>query len=386
MRAALLLIMLGACARRGASLVAPLPLERFSVAPMMDYTDRHFRYLLRLLSREAVLYTEMVTAATLVDGTGAPRHGDGARWLGYDDDAGRTVLQLGGADPAQLGAAARLAAPRGYAGVNLNCGCPSDRVAGQGCFGAALMRDAALVADCVDALAEHAPVSVKCRVGVCDTVSDMVDDDEALYAGLANFVSTVAARGTCAHFVVHARVAVLSGLSPDKNRKVPPLKPRLVARLADEFPELTVVSNGEVASYESARDRSEGNVAGVMAGRDVCKRPWYYANVDSALFGADADPAASRRDVLLGAYAAYAAAFEADHARADWSPRRALLKPALGLFHGSPGAGRFKREVDALAKGGDAGVREILERAAALVPDDVLDAPPVLDVARRTAR
>ena len=244
MRAALLLVMLGACARRGASLVAPLPLERFSVAPMMDYTDRHFRYLLRLLSREAVLYTEMVTAATLVDGAGAPRHGDGARWLGYDDDAGRTVLQLGGADPAQLGAAARLAAPRGYAGVNLNCGCPSDRVAGQGCFGAALMRDAALVADCVDALAEHAPVSVKCRVGVCDTVSDMVDDDEALYAGLANFVSTVAARGTCAHFVVHARVAVLSGLSPDKNRKVPPLKPRLVSRLADEFPELTVVSNG----------------------------------------------------------------------------------------------------------------------------------------------
>ena len=149
---------------------------------------------------------------------------------------------------------------------------------------------------------------------------------------------------------------------------------------------MTVVSNGEVASYESARDRSGGNVAGVMAGRDVCKRPWYYANVDSALFGADADPAASRRDVLLGAYAAYAAAFEADHARADWSPRRALLKPALGLFHGSPGAGRFKREVDALAKGGDAGVREILERAAALVPDDVLDAPPVLDVARRTAR
>ena len=386
MRAALLLVMLGACARRSASLVAPLPLERFSVAPMMDYTDRHFRYLLRLLSREAVLYTEMVTAATLVDGAGAPRHGDGARWLGYDDDAGRTVLQLGGADPAQLGAAARLAAPRGSAGVNLNCGCPSDRVAGQGCFGAALMRDAALVADCVDALAEHAPVSVKCRVGVCDTVSDMVDDDEALYAGLANFVSTVAARGACAHFIVHARVAVLSGLSPDKNRKVPPLKPRLVSRLADEFPELTVVSNGEISSYESARDRSAGNVAGVMAGRDVCKRPWYYANVDSALFGADADPAASRRDVLLGAYAAYAAAFEQDHARADWSPRRALLKPALGLFHGSPGAGRFKREVDALAKGGDAGVREILERAAALVPDDVLDAPPVLDAARRTAR
>ena len=361
---------------RASSLV--LPLEKFSVAPMMDYTDRHFRYLMRLLSHHAVLYTEMVTAATLVDGSGAPRHGDGARWLAFDDPHRRTVLQLGGADARQLGAAAALAAPYGYAGVNLNCGCPSDRVAGQGCFGAALMRDAGRVADCVDALgaASDAPVSVKCRVGVCDTVADMSDDDELLYEGLATFVDTVASRGVCDHFVVHARVAVLSGLSPDKNRKVPTLKPHLVERLAADFPNLQVVSNGEVDSYDAAILRSSGEVAGVMSGRDVCKRPWYYANVDSALFGAEADPARSRRDVLLGAYADYCDREELETTRPDYSPRRALVKPVLGLFHASPGAGLFKREIDALLKDPTLSVRAVLERAVAEVPDAVLDARP----------
>ena len=205
---------------------ALLPVERFAVAPMMDYTDRHFRALFRLLSNDAVLYTEMVTANTLVDATGAPRHGDGARWLRDGDAAGKTILQLGGADPARrraaldgfprrrgdgsrrrrgfrtdvqrtrrrrrrdaatmidastprqatLAAAARLAKDHhAYAGYNLNCGCPSDRVAGSGCFGAALMRDAGRVAECAAAMSAVGPTSIKCRVGVCETVRDLVD-------------------------------------------------------------------------------------------------------------------------------------------------------------------------------------------------------------------
>ena len=374
-------VLLMAAALRSAAAVAhrALPVERFSVAPMMDYTDRHFRHLFRLLSKESVLYTEMVTANTLVDDHGSPRHGSGDRWLAHDDAQEKTILQLGGSSPKVLGAATELAmAHHSYAGVNLNCGCPSDRVAGQGCFGAALMRDAGRVADCVDALgaASDAPVSVKCRVGVCDTVADMSDDDELLYEGLATFVDTVASRGVCDHFVVHARVAVLSGLSPDKNRKVPTLKPHLVERLAADFPNLQVVSNGEVDSYDAAILRSSGEVAGVMSGRDVCKRPWYYANVDSALFGAEADPARSRRDVLLGAYADYCDREELETTRPDYSPRRALVKPVLGLFHASPGAGLFKREIDALLKDPTLSVRAVLERAVAEVPDAVLDARP----------
>ena len=349
-----------------------LPVERFSVAPMMEYTDRHFRHMFRLLSRRAVLYTEMVAANTLVDDGGRPRHRDPGRWLAFDDAERRTMLQLGGAAPGPLAAAAALGAPYGYAGVNLNCGCPSDRVAGSGCFGAAMMRDARKVADCCAALGAVLPVSVKCRVGVAERVADMVDDDEVLYADLARFVDAVAAAGV-RRFAVHARVAVLAGLSPDANRKVPPLKPHLVARLAGDFPELEVVTNGEVASYGDVAERSAG-LEGAMVGRDACRRPWYYANVDTAVYGDPADPAASRRG-LLAAYADYAAAFEGstDDKR---DRRRALVKPCLALFHGDAGTGAFKREVDAALRDPSATARDVLDRAAARVPDAVLDAPP----------
>ena len=148
---------------------------------MMDYTDRHFRHLFRLLSKESVLYTEMVTANTLVDDNGAPRHGKGDRWLAHDDHEDKTILQLGGSSPTVLGAATELAmAYHSYAGVNLNCGCPSERVAGAGCFGAALMRDPDQVASCVKAMNRHAPVSVKCRIGVVDSVQDLSDDEDEL--------------------------------------------------------------------------------------------------------------------------------------------------------------------------------------------------------------
>lgn len=352
---------------------ALLPRERFAVAPMMDYTDRHFRHLFRLLSRESVLYTEMVTANTLVDDEGVPRHGTAERWLGGDDPAAKTILQLGGADPRTLGAATALAAKHHtYAGVNLNCGCPSERVAGAGCFGAALMRDADRVALCVRAMTQHAPVSIKCRIGVVDKVKDLSDDKDALYASLSKFVATVAREGVD-RFVVHARIAVLSGLSPDANRKVPPIRHNLVTRLARDFPELEIVTNGEVASLDAVKGCDEP-LMGAMVGRDACRRPWHYAQVDAELFGRP-NPCASRR-VLLEAYAQYADWAESALAHDAYSPRRAVLKPALSLFHGDAGAGAFKRAVDALHKDASLSAGGVLRAAAERVPGAVLDAAP----------
>ena len=370
MRSALIAAMALRCA---AALHKALPLERFSVAPMMDYTDRHFRHLFRLLSRESVLYTEMVTANTLVDDTGAPRHGTGERWLAHDDAQGKTILQLGGSSPQVLGAATELAmAHHSYAGVNLNCGCPSERVAGAGCFGAALMRDPDQVASCVKAMNRHAPVSVKCRIGVVDSVRDLSDDQDELYASLARFVETVSREGV-SRFIVHARVAVLSGLSPDANRKVPPILPGIVQRLAREFDTLEIVTNGEVNSVEEVVERGSG-LEGAMVGRDACRRPWHYATVDEDVFGVK-NPIASRR-ALLDAYATYCDRAEVELAHDAYSPRRAVLKPALSLFHGDAGAGAFKRAIDALHKDASLSAGGVLRAAAEHVPAAVLDAGP----------
>jgi tRNA-dihydrouridine synthase A len=364
-----------AAALRSAAAVAhrALPVERFSVAPMMDYTDRHFRHLFRLLSKESVLYTEMVTANTLVDDQGAPRHGSGDRWLAHDDEEDKTILQLGGSSPKVLGAATELAmAHHTYAGVNLNCGCPSERVAGAGCFGAALMRDPDKVASCVKAMSRYAPVSVKCRIGVVDSVRDLSDDQDKLYDSLAKFVDTVSREGV-SRFVVHARVAVLSGLSPDANRKVPQIMPGIVQRLAREFPSLEVVTNGEVVSVEDVVERGSG-LEGAMVGRDACRRPWHYSVVDEEVFGAT-NPIASRR-ALLDAYAQYCDRAEVELAHDAYSPRRAVLKPALSLFHGDAGAGAFKRAIDALHKDAALSAGGVLRAAAEHVPGAVLDAAP----------
>ena len=364
-----------AAALRSAAAVAhrALPVERFSVAPMMDYTDRHFRHLFRLLSKESVLYTEMVTASTLVDDTGAPRHGTGDRWLAHDDAADKTILQLGGSSPQVLGAATELAmAHHTYAGVNLNCGCPSERVAGAGCFGAALMRDPDQVASCVRAMNRHAPISVKCRIGVVDSVRDLSDDEDELYASLARFVDTVSREGV-SRFIVHARVAVLSGLSPDANRKVPPILPGIVQRLAREFDTLEIVTNGEVGSVDDVLERSTG-LEGAMVGRDACRRPWHYSAVDEEVFGGS-NPIKSRR-ALLDAYATYCDRAEVELAHDAYSPRRAVLKPALSLFHGDAGAGAFKRAIDALHKDASLSAGGVLRAAAEHVPEAVLDAGP----------
>lgn len=347
--------------------------EALSVAPMMEYTDRHFRYLFRQLSRETTLYTEMVSANAVADESGQRRAGltDSrlAELYGYDDPEHKTVLQLGGSCPAQLSGAAQLAKPFAYSAINLNCGCPSERVAGSGCFGAALMKNASLVAACCRALEDGGtPVTVKCRVGAVPTVRDV----DVGYDALRDFVGTIATESSVRRFQVHARVAVLSGLSPDANRKVPPLRPDLVRRLVDDFPGLDFVFNGQVATVEAARDALD-EFHGAMVGRDVYRRPWYWSSVDADLFGRDL-PAASRRDVL-DRYAAYATACES-HPTVR-SPRRSLVKPLLNLFFGDRGATAFKRALDDLLRNQrtlpfDA----MLRHASTVVPDDVLDAPP----------
>src|SRR4051794_21538047 len=242
--------------------------HRLSVAPMMDWTDRHCRVLHRMLSRRALLYTEMLT-------TGAILHGDRTRLLAFDACEHPVALQLGGSDPADLAQAARIGEAEGYDEINLNVGCPSDRVQ-SGRFGACLMREPELVAECMAAIAAavKVPATVKCRIGVDDQ-----DPEESLY----RLVDLCAAAGI-RHFVVHARKAHLQGLSPKENRDVPPLNYPLVWRLKRERPELTIVINGGVGSLDEAVEHLK-HVDGVMLGRAAYHTPGILGEVDKRLFG-----------------------------------------------------------------------------------------------------
>jgi tRNA-dihydrouridine synthase A len=252
---------------------------RLSVAPMLDWTDRHCRYFHRLLTRHTRLYTEMVT-------TGALLHGDAPRHLDFDPAEHPVALQLGGSEPADLAACARLARQWGYDEVNLNCGCPSERVQ-KGAFGACLMGEPRLVADGVKAMrdAVDLPVTVKHRIGI-----DQVED----YGFVRDFVGTVAEAG-CEVFIVHARNAWLKGLSPKENRDIPPLRPELVYRLKREFPHLTLVLNGGVRSDEEI-ERHLAHVDGVMVGRQAYHDPWTMAAWDGRFFD-QAGPADTREAV-----------------------------------------------------------------------------------------
>jgi len=292
---------------------------RFCVAPMMDWTDRHCRYFFRLISRRARLYTEMITAPALV-------HGDVPRHLDFDPAEHPVALQLGGSDPAALAQAARLGERWGYAEINLNCGCPSERVQ-TGSFGACLMAEPALVADCVRAMrdAVSVPVTVKHRIGL-----DANDD----YAFVRDFVGTVAEAG-CDVFIVHARNAVLKGLSPRENREIPPLRYEVVRELKRDFSGLTFVLNGGLADWETI-ERELASVDGVMLGRAAYHDPWILAQVDARLF-AEAGPAATREEVMhrLSAYAA--------RQIAQGTSLRAIARHVLGLYHGVRGGRRFRQ-------------------------------------------
>ena len=303
---------------------------------MMDWTDRHCRYFLRLISERARLYTEMITAPALV-------HGDVARHLDFDPAEHPLALQLGGSDPAQLAHAARLGERWGYDEINLNCGCPSERVQ-TGSFGACLMREPALVADCVKAMRDAVaiPVTVKHRIGL---------DAEAEYRFVRDFVGTVAAAG-CAVFIVHARNAVLKGLSPKANREVPPLRYEVVRQLKEDFPALTIVLNGGLSDYR-AIERELPHVDGVMLGRVAYHDPFVLAQADWKLFG-DAMPARSRAEVLRAMipYAQWHVA--------RGTPLRAIVRHMLGLYHGQSKGRLYRRllsDADRL-RGADIGLLE----------------------------
>ncbi|HEY1449104.1 MAG TPA: tRNA dihydrouridine(20/20a) synthase DusA [Caulobacteraceae bacterium] len=320
--------------------------HRLCIAPMMDWTDRHCRALHRTLTRRARLYTEMLT-------TGAILHGDRARLLAFSPAEHPVALQLGGADPVALAAAARIGEDLGFDEINLNVGCPSDRVQG-GAFGACLMRHPDLVADCMAAIgaAVRIPATVKCRLGVDDQ-----DPDEALF----DLVDRCAGAGVTT-FIVHARKAWLEGLSPKENREIPPLDYALVRRLKRERPGLTVVINGGVASLDEALSHLE-SVDGVMLGRAAYHTPAVLGDADRRLFGApDISP--------LEAVERYLPYVRAELAKGTRLP--AMTRHMLGLFHGARGARAWRRTltVEAIREG--AGV-EVIERALAQVEAPALE-------------
>jgi tRNA-dihydrouridine synthase A len=316
--------------------------HKFCVAPMMDWTDRHCRYFHRLLTRHALLYTEMVTAEAVL-------HGDHDRLLGFSSEEHPVALQLGGSDPARLAAAAAIAADYGYDEINLNVGCPSDRVQ-EGRFGACLMAEPELVAACVAAMRARVavPVTVKCRIGI---------DDQDSEADLERFVATVAGAG-CRTLMVHARKAWLKGLSPKENREVPPLDYGRVYRLKAAHPELTIVINGGIACLDEAEAHLK-HVDGVAIGRAAYQNPYLLAEVDGRLFGATT-PVQSRRGVIE-ALIPYAER----HIRAGGRFNN-IVRHILGLYHGQPRARAFRRHLSEHAPrdGADVGV---LEEALRLV-------------------
>ena len=309
-----------------------------AVAPMLDWTDRHYRYFIRLLSRHTLLYTEMVT-------TGAILRGDRQRLLAHDPTEHPLALQLGGSDPAELARCARIAADWGYDEINLNVGCPSDRVQ-SGRFGACLMAEPDLVAACVAAMraATDLPVTVKTRIGI---------DERDSYQELADFVRRVAAGG-CTVFIVHARKAWLSGLSPKENREIPPLRYEVVHRLKRDFPELTIVLNGGLTTLEQVTEQLR-QVDGVMIGRAAYENPYLLAEVDRRFFGSSASP--PNRHQVVRALLPYLE----ERLRAG-TPLQCMTRPILGLFQGIPGARAWRRVLSERAWRHGAGV-EVVEAA-----------------------
>ena len=308
---------------------------------MMTHTDRHFRYFLRLLSRHSMLYTEMLT-------TGALLYGDTDRYARFNDAEHPVGMQLGGSNPADLASCAEIATAYGYDEINLNIGCPSKRVK-SGRFGACLMAEPDLVAECVAAMAAvtGCPVTVKTRIGI---------DGHDSYEHLCRFVSTVSEAG-CRTFIIHARKAWLNGLSPRQNRTVPPLRYELVYRLKQDFPHLGIIINGGITSLAEVHNHLR-HVDGVMLGRAVCNNPYLMAGVDKNLF--DVNNIAATRLQILQKYMRY---METEIAHGE--RLYAMSRHILGLFHGQYGARAYRRHLTVSAHGSNAGV-EIVNEALAL--------------------
>jgi tRNA-dihydrouridine synthase A len=317
--------------------------SRFSVAPMLDWTDRHCRFFHRLISKQALLFTEMVT-------TGALIHGDRRRVLHFNAVESPLAFQLGGSNPRELAICARMVEDYGYSEVNLNIGCPSDRVQ-NGRFGACLMAEPELVAECIAAMS-HAvaiPVTVKSRIGI---------DERDSYQELAHFIETVAGAG-CRTFIVHARKAWLSGLSPKQNRELPPLRYEVVYQLKKDFPRLEIVVNGGITSLDQAEEMLK-NVDGVMMGREAYHNPYILAHVDKRFFGAVSEPLS--RPAIVALLIPYIQEQLKTEARLN-----SVSRHILGLFHGEPGARGWRRHIseNVSRKGADENViREALKFTA----------------------
>ena len=314
-----------------------------SVAPMMDWTDRHCRHLHRLIAPSVRLYTEMVT-------TGAILHGDRDRFLDFDPSEHPVALQLGGADPADLAESAKIGADFGYDEINFNCGCPSDRVQ-KGSFGACLMAEPELVAKCMKAMssAVSVPVTVKCRVGIDD-----VDDGPFL----DKFVRTLMEEAGCETFIIHARKAILQGLSPKENRKVPPIRYDLVNEIKARYPHLTVIVNGEIKTCDDVRMHLE-TLDGAMIGREAYQNPWVLRGMEETFFGTKDLPDEIE---VIGIMADYAARMAAEYG----TPVKSITRHMTGLFSGQRGAKRWRQALSTLPHedGADANcIREALAQA-----------------------
>ncbi|MCG7941624.1 MAG: tRNA dihydrouridine(20/20a) synthase DusA [Candidatus Thiodiazotropha taylori] len=316
--------------------------RRLSVAPMLDWTDRYCRYFLRLISSHVLLYTEMVT-------TGAILHGNRARFLDFDPSEHPVALQLGGSEPEALGQCAKLGEARGYDEINLNVGCPSDRVQ-SGRFGACLMLTPELVADCIKAMRDQVTidVTVKHRIGV---------DDQDSYQALCDFVGKVSEAG-CETFIVHARKAWLQGLSPKENREIPPLHYETVHQLKRDYPDLQIIINGGITTLEQVEENLK-QVDGVMIGREAYNNPWILSQADSLIYASEGSPAS--RHQIIEAMIPYI-----DQELSAGTPINRITRHILGLFQGLPGAKKWRRMLseEAHKAGADSG---LIRRAAAQV-------------------
>lgn len=316
--------------------------RKFTVAPMLDWTDRHCRYFHRLLTKQAVLYSEMVT-------TGAILYGDPERHLRFNKAEHPVALQLGGSEPQEMAECARIAEDYGYDEVNINVGCPSERVQ-KGAFGACLMAEPPLIADCVAAMqdAVQIPVTVKNRIGI---------DDQDDYGGLHQFVSTVSQAG-CQTFIIHARKAWLQGLSPKENRDIPPLRYDLVYQLKQEFPQLEIIINGGITTLDQCQQHLQ-HVDGVMMGREAYHNPWILAQVDPVLYSMDA--AFHDRKEVLEVFIGYV------EEQLDMGVSlNHMTRHILGLFQGMPGARSWRRHISENAHKPDVGVMLLREAMQAV--------------------
>ncbi|CAM8912751.1 unnamed protein product [Rhodiola kirilowii] len=334
----------------------------FSIAPMMEMTNHHYRTIARLISKHAWLYTEMLAAETIVY-----QKDNLDRYLKFSPDQHPIVLQIGGNDLGNLATAVKLARPYGYDEINFNCGCPSPKVAGEACFGVTLMLDPEFVGKAMSVIAANSnvPVSVKCRIGV---------DNHDSYNELCNFIYKVSSMSPTRHFIIHSRKALLNGISPAENRKVPPLRYEYFYALLRDFPDLRLTINGGIITIEEVNAARKAGAHGVMMGRAAYNTPWQtLGHVDTAVYGVPSSGITRRQ--ILAVYQEYA-----DSVMGSWGCNkpslRDLAKPILCLFHSEPRCGLWKRHVDA-AFSDCKTMKSLLEKTLPIMPDYVLDKAPM---------